>query len=95
MKKNVYTIELWNKTKDEIYEYCAAYILFYNLKKCCVYANKIAKLHKDLDNEIIVRVYAGEYETKQGIFGEPLCIFETSNKKQNYDYPTNVLVQLP
>ena len=83
MKKDIYTIDVYNLTADEDITPMALLVPYYDLDDAIAKAKLQAELLSDADDVIEVRVLAGEYENEKGeVWGEPEVIFTASNSSK-------------
>lgn len=110
MKKDVFTIDVFNVNFETDITPVCLLIPFYDLDKAINKAKLQAELLSDADDVIEVRVMAGEYENEKGeIWGEPEVVFTASNstkeqtmnarKEQGYcslevDYYARILINI-
>ena len=80
-KRDIYTIEVYNETREEQYYDAEATTRYYDIDEAFQTAKELANLYKGDEDNIVVIVFAGEYEVPSGdVYGDPEAIEIFRNK---------------
>ncbi|MCQ2200262.1 MAG: hypothetical protein MJZ19_11180 [Paludibacteraceae bacterium] len=80
-KRDIYSIEVYNETREEQYYDAEALVNYYDIDEAFQTAKELATEYKGDEDDIVVIVFAGEYEVPSGeIYGDPEAIEVFRNK---------------
>lgn len=79
--RDIYTLEVYNETIEEQYDDAEAAVRYYDINEALQAAKELANEYKGDEDDIVVIVFAGEYETLSGdVYGDPEAIEVFRNK---------------